>query len=106
MVQKRSYGVNLGAKSIKIGLEQKTKFMPLNLRTKLGSRVVVKKKLTYVETKSEIKWDLTQGVSMILGLKFSMDGWAFLCGLKIGGVRLVFPVVITIPGQAATVEGT
>ena len=42
---------------------------------------------------------------MILGIKFSMDGFAFLAGMKIGGVRLLFPLVVGIPAQPPTQEG-
>lgn len=42
---------------------------------------------------------------MILGLKFSMDGFAFLAGLKIGGVRLLFPVVLSLPSVHPSQEG-
>lgn len=51
---------------------------------------------TVMESKSMLKWGVPgfSSVKMYFGLKYSIDGITFLTGIKIGGVKLLFPIVI------------
>ena len=76
----------------------------MNVKTTVGIGVIIKKDEAYIESKSLIKWRIPNlnNVCAYLGLKYSMDGWAFLAGMKIGGVKLLFPVLILNPATVAS----
>ena len=76
----------------------------MNVKTTIGIGVIIKKDEAYIESKSLIKWRIPNlnNVCAYLGLKYSIDGWAFLAGMKIGGVKLLFPVLILSPTTVAS----
>lgn len=68
----------------------------MNVKTTVGVNLLLRKDETLFESKSLIKWKIP-GFSTVFsyfGLKYSLDGITFLIGMKIGGVKLLFPIVI------------
>jgi len=91
----------LSARNIRFGLEQSTEFIPTNLKTKFFTGAVLKKDAIHLESKSVLKWRLPNlnNVFLYLGFKYSMDGPAFLAGIKVAGVKMLFPLMVLNPVQ-------
>eukprot|EP00347_Sterkiella_histriomuscorum_P020714 403336759 len=47
---------------------------------------------TYLDVENEYKWQVRDHVKFYFGLKYSVDGWSYLYGVKIAGLKVKFPV--------------
>lgn len=95
-VNKYKTSLNLASDSIETGIVQTSSFDLLNLKTIFGVSALIRKESTTFEAKSLIKWVIPHfnSVAAYFGLKQSLDGTTFLLGFKIGGIKILFPILI------------
>ena len=103
-LSKRSFGLRVNVNSIRLGFEQSTNFRSINCKAKQFAGIVLKKDVVHLESKTVLKWVLPNlnNVSFYLGLKNSMDGSSILAGLKVAGVKLLFPIIALNPVNLTT----
>jgi len=51
------------------------------------------------DTKSilKLRYDGQTNIAMYLGLKYSFDGVSFLIGMKVGAIKMIFPILVMHP---------
>lgn len=66
------------------------------MKTTIGLNLLLRKEETLLESKSLIKWKMPGFTTVFTywGVKYSLDGITFLLGIKIGGIKLIFPIVV------------
>lgn len=47
----------------------------------------------YFDLENEFKYQHREHVKFYLGLKYSIDGWSYLYGIKIAGLKVKFPLI-------------
>lgn len=80
----------------RFSVEQCSNFKPLNIKAKVAAGVVVSQAATHLETKSILKigFSAQTSIALYLGLKYSIDGVAFLIGMKVGAIKMLFPILV------------
>lgn len=70
--------------------------MGIGVKATIGLGVVMMKNESVVESKTLLKFRISNFHSLFgyFGMKYSFDGFTLLLGLKIGGVKLLFPIVV------------
>ena len=69
------------------------------MKAKLAGGLKITQKSTHFDSRSIIKVGITgqTNICMYLGLKYSFDGFAFLIGMKIGAMKMIFPILVLNP---------
>ena len=99
VISKRGILLELTKRASNIQLVQTTVFKPSNIKAKVTGGVKATKNKVYFSSKSILKLMFAgqTNIAMYLGLKYSFDGISFLIGMKIGAIKMIFPILVMTP---------
>lgn len=106
-MHKRGISLLLTRRDGHIAVKQTSKFTPLNIKAKLAGGLKVSPKTTHFDTRSILKVGFPgqTNICLYLGLKYSFDGLSFLIGMKVGAMKMMFPILILNTGSAVKQKG-